>query len=648
MPADPLNIGISGLLAFQRMLATSSHNITNANTEGYSRQRVELGTRNPLFSAPGYMGSGVQVESVRRIHDAYLTTQLQVTTASSGQLQTFYDLAAQMDAMLADPQAGLTPNLQAFFDAVQDVADDPSAIPPRQVMLSTAVSLTDRLGFLDERLQDMQAGADRSLSELVKEVNSLADAIANVNRDIVNAVGAGSGAVPNDLYDRRETLLRDLADKVAVRTLEQDNGAVNVFVGNGQTLVVGYNSQHLELIDDQYQSTRLSIGYDTGAGVVDIAGQLRGGAIGGVLQFRDQMLDPARNALGRIAVGLSAGFNDQHQLGMDLNGQLGISFFNDLTTLTPEVLPASSNNGLPPAVLSAVITDSSLLTTSDYVVNYDGANVNLLRADDQAVMASVSLAAFTGGSPLSADGIQVSYGGGTLAVADNFLVRPVFNGAHDLSVQVREPSQVAAAAPIRTSANIANSGSGTISPGRVLPPAPVNADLLQPVTITFTSPTSYDISGVGAGLPSVGNVYDPVNGAVVSVNGWEVELGGSPVAGDVFSVGSNAGGVSDNRNSLLLAQLQGAATLLGGANYQTAYAQLISDVGVDTHQADVAAQAQHTLLDQLVARRESLSGVNLDEEAANLVRYQQAYEAAAQVMSVASDMFDTVLAALRR
>ena len=645
---DTLGIGRTGLLAFQRTLSTISHNIVNANTDGYSRQRVELGTRPPQYFGAGFMGTGVQVQSVERLHNAYIEVQLRGGISSSGQLDSFYSFAARVDNLLADPQAGLTPMLESFFGSLSDVADDSASLPPRQVLVSEAGSLVQRFHFLDQRLDDIRIGVNTDITATVNEINGLAQSLAKINRDIVYASSQGSGEMPNDLLDKRDNLVKQLSERVSARTLLQDDGALNVFIGNGQTLVTGFNARELSTVSSQYDSSRLEVAYDTGNGFIEISSQLSGGTLGGTLQFRSQVLDPARNALGRVAMGLADRINDQHQLGMDLNGNLGGLFFNDIYTSSPEVMASSRNTGLPLAQIDANVIDVSQLTTSDYRLDFDGANFSLTRLIDNVVVATATAASFTGGTPIVADGVELNYSGGGFNVGDRFLVKPTYSASRNLEMALVDPATIAAAAPIRTSAGFANIGNGEISAGVVVPPAPPNADLLQPVTITFTSPTTYDITGVGAGLPSAGNVYDPATGATVTVNGWTAELSGAPQTGDTFMVEPNYNGVSDNRNMLLLAQLQDSNIFPGNATFQQAYGQMVADVGIKTRQADIAAEAQHTLVQQLQMERESVSGVNLDEEAANLVRFQQAYEAAAQVMNVASDLFDTLLGALGR
>ncbi len=633
--ADLLNIGVSGLLTFQRNLATTSHNISNVNTPGYSRQRVELGTRPPQFAGGGYAGSGVQVTSVQRVYDSFLTSQIRASTSANSQLQTLYSNASQVDNLLADAQSGLSPALQDFFSAVQGVADHPASIPARQVLLSNAAGLTDRFQYLNQRLGDLRNSINTQLQTITTEINSLAQGIANVNKDIVDAVGSGAGAAPNDLLDKRDTLIAQLAERVAVTTVAQDDGSLNVFIGNGQSLVVGGASNTLATASNAFDPTRLEVAFKIGTTTAIISDNLTGGTLGGVLQFRNQVLDSTQNSLGRLATGLVNTFNAQHLEGQDLNGALGAAFFNAGAV---QVLARSSNSGS--GVLSTTISDANALTSSDYRLQNNAGTYTLTRLSDNTV---TTLAGFPG-TPATVDGVTISLSAGTINSGDSYLIQPTRNGARDISVAISDPRKIAAAAPIRTGKSLNNLGSGGVSTGEVLNSA--DAALLNTVTITFNNPpTTFAVTGV---------VPDPspvtyTSGANIAYNGWQIQITGTPQAGDTFTVQRNTNGVSDNRNALLMGGLQTQLTLSGSsASYQDLYGQVIAQVGSTTHQADISRQAQEGLLRQVTAARDAVSGVNLDEEAADLVRFQQAYQAAAQVISSSNSLFDALLNAVRR
>ena len=377
-----------------------------------------------------------------------------------------------------------------------------------------------------------------------------------------------------------------------------------------------------------------------------------GGALGGLLEFRSKTLDVTQNALGRVATVLGSTFNAQHSLGQDQTGALGGNFFN---VAAPLVSPSTRNTGTGAA--AATISDPSLLTISDYRLQITAAAT----AGDSAAIPPVlpAPAAFQvtrlsdgtvfSPSPGNIDGVDFSVSG-TPSAGDEFLIRPTANGANPafgLSVAITDKSAIAAAAPIRSSVASSNAGTGVISAGTVNAPPPTNADLRESVTITFTSPTTFSVTGTGTGDPA--NVsFTP--GADISYNGWTVQIAGAPAEGDTFSVDPNTNGVSDNRNALLLAGLQTSNTLdrsAASANatttFQGAYSQLVNLIGNKTRELEVTGNAATQLHTQAINSQQSVSGVNLDEEASNLLRYQQAYQPAGKVMQTASDLFDVLL-----
>ncbi len=643
--ADLLNIGVSGLLAFQRSLSTTGQNISNVNTPGYSRQRVDLGTRPAQFVGAGYLGSGVQVTAVQRVYDSFLVAQLRTSTAANSQLQSFYSYTSRVDNLLADAESGLSPAMQEFFNAVQGVANEPSSIPARQVLLSNAQGLADRFYYLNQQLSDLGSGVNTQLKTITNEINALAQGIARINSEISAAQGAG-GAPPNDLLDKRDTFIAQLAEQVGVTAVAQDDGAVNIFIGSGQSLVVGAQANTLTTAPNPFDPTRLEVAYKNGSSTVIISDNLTGGALGGALQFRKQVLDSTQNSLGQLANGLASTFNTQHLLGQDLNGALGAAFFN---AGVPQVLARSSNSGA--ATASATITDVNALTASDYRLqrNADGggnANYTLTRLSDNTVVTTFTpaLPAAVSGTLPTVDGLTVSWSGGVMAVGDSFLVQPTRNGARDIGVAIGDPRKIAAAAPIRAGKSLSNTGDASVSAGQVLNAS--NPALLTNVTITFNNPpTTFNVTGVAPDPSPVAYT----SGTNIAYNGWQIQISGAPKVGDVFTIQPNANGVGDNRNALLLGGLQAKLTLAGStASYQDLYGQSVAQVGATTHQADITRQAQESLLRQVTDARDSVSGVNLDEEAAELIRFQQAYQAAAQVITSANTLFDTLLNAVRR
>ena len=623
------SIGVSGLLAAQAGLVTTGHNIANASTEGYHRQSIHQSTAIPLATGSGFFGQGTQVDTVLRAYSGFVENQLVDAQAQANYYTTYHAQLSRIDNIVADNTAGLSPALQDFFSAAQGVATDPSSIPSRQLMLSAGAALTARFNTLAARFDEVRSGVDAQLTTKVGEINSYAQQIAALNGRIV-AQQQVPTQPPNDLLDQRDLLVSQLNGLIGTTTVAQGDGSVNLFIGNGQTLVLGRQTMKLTVAPSLTNPSQLDVGYvSAGATVPLVQSNLRGGSLGGLLAFRENDLDAAQNALGRVATGLALTFNDQHRLGQDLGGAAGSDFF---------ALPASTvfgrSNNSGSAVITAAVSNANALTASAYRLSYDGANYSVTRLSDNTTTSYASL-------PQTVDGVTLALQSGVADAGDSFLIQPVRNAARDMALRISDPARIAAAAPIRTAAPATNTGSATISAGAVNTPPPPNANLQQPVTITFTSATTFNVSGTGTGNPS-GITYSA--GANISYNGWTVQVQGTPAAGDVFTIAPNSGGVADGRNALLLGALQTQNTLAGGTTgYQGAYSQMVAMVGNKTHEVDILSQAQSTVVSQALQAQQSMSGVNLDEEAANLLRYQQAYQAAGRMIQVAQSLFDTLL-----
>lgn len=654
MANDVFGVGLSGLMASQRGLATTGHNISNVNTDGYSRQRVELATRTPQRSEGGFIGTGVKVANVRRVYDSFLSDQIRISTANHSGLKALHTLASQVDNTLANPATGLSSAMEGFFNAIQDLNADPSSLPAREVVLSEAQGLAQRLHSLDQWLEDVRGGVNAAIGDVVTEVNSMADEVATLNERIILAQGTGVAEQANDLLDARDELIRAISERININTFQETNGAVNVTVGTGQPLVIANTATPLSVVASPFDPSRSEIAQTVGSGTTVISDLISGGEIAGILDFRRQVLDTTQNALGRVATGLAQSVNAQHQLGIDLSGAAGGDFFVPLDASGPRVLPNSQNTGTPAAQLGVSIADVSALVVSDYRLAYDGSTYTLTRLSDGTVTDLGNLPA----TPVVVDGVDISLAAGVLASGDQFLIQPTRLGARNFGLNVNDPAQIALTGAIRSEASVSNLGSATISQPSVnnannTPLSGSGGD----ITMTF------DPDALGIGVPGFavtngpGGVlpYDPATEGTGKTftfpgfGGTTFTLAGTPLNGDTFVLSDNTNAVGDNRNGLLLAELQQDSILdQGNANFGGAYAEIVASVGTATRQAEISLEAQSTLLDQAVQSRDSVSGVNLDEEAANLLRYQQAYQANAQLIAVADSLFDSLLGAVAR
>jgi flagellar hook-associated protein 1 len=631
-----LGVGQSALAAAQAGLATTAHNIANASTPGYSRQIVIQGSSGGQDFGVGFVGKGTEVTEIRRVYDDMLSERVRSAETSTNALNTYYTQISQINNQFGDSTTGLSPTLQDFFKGVQDLAANPNSGASRQAMLSSSEALATRLQSLDAQLREMSTGVNGQITSTIGSINTYAAQIAKLNDAIEKAQGGLEGKASNDLLDQRDQAITELSQQIKTTVVKQGN-SYNVFIGSGQPIVVGTKTFNLVPMNSPTDSSRVGVGVPSNGGLVNLAeDDLNGGKLGGLFDFRNNMLDVTQNALGRVALTLATAFNDQHQLGQDQAGLPGGKFF---TAATPYVKGATTNNTATAADVGATITDPSKLNNSNYRLQFINNNYVVTRMPEKTVVYNDT--SFPTG-PNVIEGVTLNLKSGSMSPGDEFLIRPSSNGASAFAVNIKDTARIAAAAPIRTSAPSTNSGSGRISAGSVNGPAPVNADLKQPVTITFTSPTTFDVSGTGTGLPATGLSYTA--GSDISYNGWTVQISGDPAANDSFSIGPNTSGVGDSRNAVALGKIQ-SATLLdnGTSTLQGAYAQLVSLVGNKAHEVEMTSKAESKYLEQAVTAQQSESGVNLDEEAANLMRYQQAYQAAGKVMQTAGQLFDLLL-----
>ena len=695
---DLLGVSVSGAIAAQRALNTTSHNIANTNTDGYSRQRVDMGARAPQMTGSGGIGTGVLVNDIHRVYDDFVVDEMRNVSAKAKAMEGEYEYSTQLDDLLADPDASLAPAIQEFFAAVNTVSNNPSSTSERQVMLSQAKTLANRFDYMYGRFSNMRDTIRTDLRNMIVEVNQLAGAIAKVNQTIDTSKGI-SDKPPSDLLDQRDRLIYELSRKISVRVTEDKNGQVNVFIGNGQLLVFGQHSTELAVDSSAEDPENVDILYKSPGIDINITRFIDGGEVGGVLKFRENTLDSAQNELGRIAVGIANKFNEQHRLGMDLDGDLGVNFFREVDKAAPAALPNRTNKG--DVELDVDITNIDNLTTSDYELSlYDG-EFSLIRKNDNTLIGRFS--SFP--QDFSDEGFNMRIqSGSNFENGDKYIIRPTRAGANRFEVTIDHINKIAAASPIRTEASIDNVGTGEISVESVLSTdGPIfnmakRGEISPPMAIRFVDEDHFEIldntgkpvhvskravpaepviTKHGEGIITAEKreddyedehgrrgkpdsietkiKFDRELGAAIFPTpggadpGIRIHISGRPKAGDTFRIEYNTDGIGDNSNALNLARLQDKATLSRGtADFSQVYSQLVSRVGARTHELEINHKAQSVLLDHAISRREEVSGVNMDEEAANLVRYQKLYQANAQVISVAKNIFDTLIATFNR
>src|SRR3990167_314426 len=632
--ADLLSIGLSGLSANKTSLAVTGHNITNVNTPGFSRQDTVQTTRVPQFSGAGFIGSGTTLVDIRRTYSEFLSTQVRSSTALSSDVEAYKSQIEQLDSLLAGTTTGITPSLQKFFSALQTAAEDPANIPARQLVLSEAEGLAKRFNTVYDRISEQNEFINKQMSAVTDQINRLAGSIASYNDAI--AIAAANGKQPNDLLDAREEAVRQLSTYVGVTVVPQDDNSLNLFVGSGQPLVVGSTTSRLAVVPGLGDPTRFEVNFVSGGSRQGITSLLTGGELGGLIRYRSETLDPTLNSLGRLALAVSDQVNTQLGQGLDLKGQVGSALFGDfndasLTTLRARAFSTNTGNVQP----ALTITDTSILTTSDYRLEYDGTQYQARRLSDGATLtvspnppgsypASLTFTDAAGrdqGFALALDAAP--------AAADKFLLQPTRRGATSISTVLDQPDQLAFAAPVRAEANLQNSGNGSISQPNLIA---AGSNPIDAAAIAAALPVGLIYDGAGAfenppGTPVAGLTRVPAGAFQPGqTNNYELDLGGGnvvsfsvsgrPESGDSFSVSFNTNGVSDNRSAL-------------------------------TAQARQDSEATGAILKQATDNRDSLSAVNLDEEAANLIKFEQYYNASAQVIQVARSLFDTLISTFR-
>lgn len=706
--ADLLNIGLSGLSAARTNLSVTGHNITNVNTPGFSRQDTVQQTRTPMFSGVGYIGSGTTLVDIRRSYSEFLTTQLRSSTAINSDVKAYKSQIDQLDGLLAGTNTGISPALKSFFSAMQTAAEDPANIPARQLVLSEAEGLARRFNNIYDNLGAQNEFINKQMVSVTGQVNRLAATVAELNTAILSSRAAGHP--PNDLLDTRDEAIRQLSTYIGVSVVKQDDDTLNLFIGSGQPLVVGSTANSIEAVQGSADPGRFDLNFISGGSKQNISNMASGGEMGGLLRFREEVLDQTFNNLGRLALAINEEVNRQLGQGMDLKGNVGAALFNDVNnaSLTGlRVLPRQDNTAQVSGELQ--INNTKLLQASDYRLEYDGGNFRAYRLSDGAQMnvaastdpvtGEISISLSDMAAPPRDQGFSLQLSG-TPNSGDSFLLQPVRRGSTDFAAVLDQADQLAFASPLRSEAELQNKGTGIIGqPGveMVLDPdnLPMNsfiADKLSldhlhaigqieleydeasnslvfatplPAGVSITSMPQEGAAAPGdiASLPIIPGQTNTLEYAIkVEVGGVEQSysisqtISGRPEAGDSFSVVFNQNGVSDNRNALKLAELQNRQVvgvdanvnhIATGMSFTDDYGDTIERVGTLTAQSRQDEIATDAVLKQATDNRDSLSGVNLDEEAANLIKFEQYYNASAQVIQVARSLFDTLINTFR-
>ncbi|KVF79499.1 flagellar biosynthesis protein FlgK [Burkholderia sp. FL-7-2-10-S1-D7] len=651
-----MNLGVSGLNAALWGLTTTGQNISNAATPGYSVERPVYAEASGQYTSSGYMPQGVNTATVQRQYSQYLSDQLNSAQSQGGGLSTWYSLVAQLNNYVGSPTAGISTAITGYFTGLQNVANSAADPSVRQTAISNAQILANQLNAAGQQYDALRQSVNTQLTSTVSQINTYTAQIANLNQQI--SAASSQGQPPNQLMDQRDLAVSNLSSLAGVQVVRSDSG-YSVFLAGGQPLVLADKSYQLATVTSPSDPSELTVVSQGIAGANPPGpnqalpdASLSGGTLGGLLAFRSQTLDPAQAQLGAVAASFAAQVNGQNALGVDLSGKPGGDLF---TVAAPDVYSNQGNTGN--ASLSVSFANPSQPTTSDYTLSYDGTNYTLTDRASGAVVDQK-----TGPMPLSLGGLNFSFSSGGMNAGDQFTVLPTRGALSGFGLATTSGSAIAAASPAITSPSSTNIGTATIalsgvSAGYQVPSTKLTYDAATKslsgfpvgttVTIPGTPPTSVTINNPTDSVP-----YDPSTGAAMTMsgtaagamNGVTVTLSGTPSDGDSFKIGPYAGGTSDGSNALALSKLVNAKTLGGGTTTLTgAYANYVNNIGNAASQLKSSSTAQTALVGQITSAQQSVSGVNQNEEAANLMQYQQLYQANAKVIQTAASLFQTVL-----
>ena len=642
MSNNIFSIGLSGLNAAQWGLTTTGQNISNAATPGYTLEKVQYQEASGQFTGSGYLGNGVQAVTVTRQYSQYLTTQVNNTQASSSAASTYFSLISQLNNLVGDPTKGISQGITNYFSGLQSVANSANSTAARQSLMSSAQTLADQINSAGQQYDQLRQNVNTQLTSAVTQINTYSQQIADLNKQI-NIASAG-GQQPNQLLDQRDQLVTSLSSMIGVQVVQTD-GNYNVFIGNGQPLVVGNTQYGLQTVASPSDPSELTVAFKSRDGSPQTPATtqyiensaLTGGVVGGLIDFRAQTLDPAQAQLGAIATSFSTQLNNQNTLGLDLNGVKGGPLFDAGGV---NIVTNARNQGT--GQVSASIVDGTQPPTNDFTVTYDGSKFNVTDPATGNVLDTINP-----GTAKAVNGLQITVPAATdVKQGDSFTIQPTRGALDAFKLTTSNGAAIAAASPAVTSAGSANTGTASISAASVASGYTMTSDIELTYDSTagaFTSTQQVSVGNVTY-APNTPIPYDASQGMTVQANGISATISGTPKNGDVFDIKQNKGGTSDGSNALAMSNLVSAKTINGGTDTLTSsYANYVNTIGNQTNQLKATSSAQTALLSQATTAQQSVQGVNLNEEAANLIQYQQLYQANSKVIQTAATLFQSLL-----
>jgi len=612
-----LNIAASALTTNQSVLQVIGHNIANVNTVGYSRQSVSLSALEGAQKGAGIYGQGVNITEVSRSYDAFLARQANTTQTLASAQALRYEKLQQVESLFPLGSGSLGTMVNSALNAWVDVQSSPSDSTARQVVINRAEELVTRIRDTATRLGEIGDTAKIQSTEVGKSINQKAEQIASLNNKISRAM-AGTGA-PNELLDQRDKLVADLGKQVQVSTLQAEDGTMTVFVANSYPLVLGSTAAQIQVEPDPLDANRQVVNFVLGETETRIRDDLLvGGELKGLQTFINQDLPNTQAELGRLALALASGVNEQHNSGLNQSGAAGGDFF----TVSLKAVPDDTPPGL-----TIDVSDHTALAASDYEMTFTGANTaSVKRLSDGVEVATSS------GLPLTFDGLTITQAAGATA-GSKFLLRPAADAARTLDVAISRPADLAVASTVGISPGATNTGrvsieavSQSVTPAGALP-----------IAIAFNAAGQISLAG------GAFQAFTP--GKPMAINGFSLTLRGTPSAADSFTIDTLPAGAEkfNGGNAQAMLALRDAVTFDGSATLADGYVSVFSSVASRVSESKFAAEFSQAQAAAAETQRANQAGVNLDEEAAKLIQYQQAYQASAKYMGTVQSMFDTLL-----
>jgi flagellar hook-associated protein 1 FlgK len=657
-------VGTSGLLAAQQQLATTGHNISNVNTEGYTRQRAEQNASLGFSDGANYVGTGTYIQDITRIYDQFSYKEQLINQSNLGNSDFLESRLTQLDQVMSTSGGALVTSIDELYKTFNSVADNPNDSGLRNIALTQAETLSSGFNELSDNFDKMKVSVNGEIEQVVNKISEISVELAKINETILHSQGINQGGQPNDLLDKRDQLVNELSKYTSVNTITDQNGVMSVMVGQGTTLVAGITPLTIQVKagDPDPLKTQLSLVGPNSSVAIDSS--TLAGALGASFEFRDEHLLETGNEIDRLAMAISFTLNDSQASGLDLNAKQGANIFTNINTTALQqgrVSAPSSNGGDLQAKVN--ITDVSILPADEFEVRYNGAiytitNMNTGQSED--------LGAVGTGTHATSFGFEFIETSGTPANDDSYIIKPSHNSSALMNVTLTDANAIAASTAVEVTASTHNVSDGQVKISNVSDPEAARAyinnpnsgltvDVYESAAGTFTyrvfdsaNPPPAATIATGSYLAGESALVDLPPG----IAAFQIEIKGNLVGSGInareeFTI-SDAFGVGNGNNAVAMAKTQEQGITNGNKEtFNQSLAISTSKVGAKASNATLVADTAQALFTQAFNRNQSTSGVNLDEEAANLLKFQQAYQAASQIISTANTIFDTILSAVR-